>query len=236
MFTWICPQCGREVPPSYTECPTCAERQKLATAPPPPAPPQPAPPQYHVAAPPQPQYAPPQYAQQPQYAQPQQPVYTIGEHKKGMPAWLAAVLTLAVVGGGLFGLYKFVAKGDNGKAAATPVKVEQTSAGTGSHPYLKHIEIVGVRLLEDERKRPVVRYVVVNHSPAELAGVELSLTFLASSAKGEAESFSEIKTKVGTLAPYAAKDLEAPLTTKMKIYELPDWQFVKVNFEITAPR
>jgi hypothetical protein len=32
MFTWICPDCGREVPPSYTECPDCAERKKAAVA------------------------------------------------------------------------------------------------------------------------------------------------------------------------------------------------------------
>src|SRR5579883_1907720 len=25
MFTWICPRCGREVPPSYDECPDCAK-------------------------------------------------------------------------------------------------------------------------------------------------------------------------------------------------------------------
>jgi hypothetical protein len=24
MFTWICPKCGREVPPAYTDCPDCA--------------------------------------------------------------------------------------------------------------------------------------------------------------------------------------------------------------------
>ena len=27
MFTWICPQCGREVPPSDNECPDCANRK-----------------------------------------------------------------------------------------------------------------------------------------------------------------------------------------------------------------
>ena len=68
MFTWICPQCGREVPPSYSECPTCAEnRQRAAqglppigagqSAPPPQAPPAPQPtyqqpaPTYPVQAP-----------------------------------------------------------------------------------------------------------------------------------------------------------------------------------------
>src|SRR5512132_3921268 len=45
MFTWICPQCGREVPPSYNECPDCAVTQKTPAAvatPPAPPPPQPA--------------------------------------------------------------------------------------------------------------------------------------------------------------------------------------------------
>ncbi len=32
MFTWICPQCGREVPPSYTECPDCAAKAKGGAA------------------------------------------------------------------------------------------------------------------------------------------------------------------------------------------------------------
>ena len=65
MFTWICPQCGREVPPSYSECPTCAENRQRAAhglppigtagqaAPPPQAPPPQAPPA------PQPTYQPP---------------------------------------------------------------------------------------------------------------------------------------------------------------------------------
>ena len=28
MFTWICPHCGREVPPSYNDCPDCAAKAK----------------------------------------------------------------------------------------------------------------------------------------------------------------------------------------------------------------
>lgn len=34
MFTWICPKCGKEVPPSYLECPNC---QAQDTPPPLPA-------------------------------------------------------------------------------------------------------------------------------------------------------------------------------------------------------
>ena len=59
MFTWICPQCGREVPPAYTECPDCA--RKTATAP------------KQPVAPPE-QEPPPDYTRlQQQYVQPAQP-------------------------------------------------------------------------------------------------------------------------------------------------------------------
>jgi len=30
MFTWICPKCGREVPPSHTECPDCKAAERRA--------------------------------------------------------------------------------------------------------------------------------------------------------------------------------------------------------------
>ncbi|HXM42895.1 MAG TPA: hypothetical protein VN924_16700 [Bryobacteraceae bacterium] len=33
MFTWICPHCGREVPPSYDACPDCAAREQAGGQP-----------------------------------------------------------------------------------------------------------------------------------------------------------------------------------------------------------
>lgn len=53
MFTWICPKCGTEVPPSYNDCPNCAAREKAALAPAPVAAPAPAPAAAPVYVPPQ---------------------------------------------------------------------------------------------------------------------------------------------------------------------------------------
>lgn len=85
MFTWICPKCGTEVPPSYNDCPNCAAREKAAASPPAPvvqapvaqapAPVAPTPvyappaPVYAPPPPPAPVYAPP-VAQAPVYVQP----------------------------------------------------------------------------------------------------------------------------------------------------------------------
>src|SRR5450432_3149131 len=94
MFTWICPQCGREVSPSYDECPDCKARLAAAGTPVPPqapgtsqAPPlqqppyppppyQPVPvPEYAAPQPPLQQQPPVYYQQPPQAPQPTPPYY-----------------------------------------------------------------------------------------------------------------------------------------------------------------
>jgi hypothetical protein len=30
--------------------------------------------------------------------------------------------------------------------------------------------------------------------------------------------------------------MEVPIKTEKRVYELPDWQFLKASFEITAPK
>src|SRR5712692_1411787 len=100
MFTWICPQCGREVPPAYNECPDCSGKQAG----------QPAPPQQGQPQQPQPQQAqrgavitaPPSVtpSQQVSYAPPP-PASGIS-----LPPWLMsivfAILFLAVGAGAYF--------------------------------------------------------------------------------------------------------------------------------------
>src|SRR5262245_56877250 len=107
MFTWICPQCGREVPPSYSECPDCSERAKAAANPqaaaPPPPPIQPVP---QPAAPvPQAPPAPVMPAPMPQAAAPPGIQYVYVEQKRGQPGWLVALLVavgLLAIGAGAY--------------------------------------------------------------------------------------------------------------------------------------
>ncbi len=76
MFTWICPQCGREVPPAYNDCPNCrdlaAQSQQPAAPPSPQAPPLPGVPPPPQAYPTPPSYPTPTgYPTAPNYAPPQ---------------------------------------------------------------------------------------------------------------------------------------------------------------------
>ncbi len=266
MFTWICPQCGKEVPPSSSECPFCAERRQLAAQPPqpqyppqqpayppPPAAPhlpppqpqyQPSPQAAPYAPPPQPQYPPPQpgYQQQPAYYPPpqpappqQQPVYTIDNGRKGMPTWLVALVTLVVIGGGFFGVYRLLST-KNRAPAADAASGPQLPGANSSNPYARYVEVTGVRLLENAAKKPMVRFAVVNHSDAELSGLQLRVTFTTSTAAPGSEPIAVVDAKVGSVPGNGTKDMEFPLATHLRIYELPDWQFVRTSVEITAPK
>ncbi|MGC8882943.1 MAG: hypothetical protein ACP5UT_08910 [Bryobacteraceae bacterium] len=263
MFTWICPVCGAEVPPSEPECPRCAERRRAALAQQPPAQPAAspqagAPPAYAPAVPAQPaaysappvpppiqQASPPQqpsptgaWQAPPQpatYAGQTQPVYVIGEHKprRAVPAWLAAVLTIAVLGGGLFALYRYISAGSSRQQAGEKAApFERPSAQGSAHPFAKYLEVTGIRLLENREKKLVMRFVVVNHAPADLSGFRLRITLEAANAQPGDAMIAVVDAAPGTLPAYGIREMEAPVVTHLKVYELPDWQFLRARTEI----
>jgi hypothetical protein len=260
MFTWICPQCGREVPPSYTECPDCAAKAKAAP-PPQPGPPPPqapayapppgqqqqyAPPPQQYAQPQQQQYAPPQqqYAQQ-QYAPPPTPYAPPPQHygpppARGMnlPVWLLTILFACALGGVLGGLYWIMQsnRAQTGSGPAPTAAVESPAAKPGAkpNPLQKYIEVSGVRFVLDAKKKTQARFVLINHSEADISGLAGNVTIWGRTRKSEedAEGTFSFTTNLG---PFESKELTVPLNTKLKIYELPDWQNVTADVQITAP-
>lgn len=221
MFTWICQQCGRECQPSWTECPDCVKR---AAAPPPP-PPQPA--EHPHAAP---QAAPP-----PQYS------YAVPAPRQAIPAWLMTIVFALAFGGLVGGVYYAIEKmrgpRDAPAAAAPLAKAPAAGAATkGPHPLLKHIEIVGIRITEDPKKKTQVRFVIVNHSGAEITDLSGSLNLIARTAKAGEAPVGTLALKTPSLGPYESKEVTAALDTNLRAYELPDWQNVSVKVEITSPQ
>lgn len=276
MFTWICPKCGGEVPPAYSECPRCAEAQGRVAAAAPAAPPPPVQPQAPAPvyqAPPQPVYAPPAVppyqppAPEPQayqappayqppptyqapppppplveapgaYAPQPQPGYVLPEPKKRMPAWLVVLLVFAVLGGAFYGAYRFFGSGSPSgqqRTSEAAPQVGSIGAEAGAHPFRRHLEVTGLRLYEDGRKNVILRYTVVNHSPAELGGVALRILLTTKNADEKAPAIAEIEAKVGDLPSQGTKEMESIIKTSLRAYELPDWQFLDTRFTVTAP-
>jgi hypothetical protein len=96
-----------------------------------------------------------------------------------------------------------------------------------SDPEFKDIEMIGFRLTEDEQQKAFVQFVVVNHSGADLGeiGAKAELKAIKGRDQQTVGSF-EFKT---TLLAYESKDIKAPLETKLRVYELPDWQFLRAQ-------
>ena len=248
MFTWICPQCGKEVPPAYTECPNCAANAAQggkpdqpppvpaaqpgpppAYAPPPPPgyPPQPPPPQYAYPPPQQPQYAAPP-GPPPGYWMPQQP-------KRALPTWLLTILvaagTTAVIGGAIW----LLSSHSESKPSAA-VENPAAKPGAATNPIQKNIEVSGVRFVEDpkHKTKTLVRFVLTNHSGMDLSGLAGNVTIWGNTRKSEEDAQGSFAFSTG-LGPFQSKDLEVPLNTKFKIYELGDWQNLTEDVQITAP-
>ena len=242
MFTWICPQCGREVPPSYTECPNCTRKPanagQPAAAPPPSAVPIREPEAAAAAEPAAPVIAPlaPPIEPQPVYRAPA-PQEAV-ERRRGLPVWLATVLSALAVVGLVAGVYWVVGYFHGGSSAKPSSAVESPGAKPGSavNPVQKFIEVSSVRFLEDPKNKSkiLVKFVLTNHSEAELNGLAGNATIWASTGRSEedAEGTFEFAT---SLKAFESKELTAPLTGKKKIYELPDWQNMTTDVQITAP-
>jgi hypothetical protein len=228
MFTWICPKCGREVPPAYNDCPNCAPNAAATPA-------EQAEPFAAGVLPPPVQSAPPQALPQ-QPVPVQAPVYAPPPvARAGLPTWLLTILFALAFFGLVVGVYWLVgaARGTNPKPAAA-VESPAAKPNAKTSPYQKYIEISGVRFLVDPKKKTEARFVITNHSNADLLGLGGNVTVWGRTRNSEEDAAGTF-TFSTDLKAYESKELTAPLNTKLKIYELPDWQNVSTDVQITAP-
>jgi hypothetical protein len=104
-----------------------------------------------------------------------------------------------------------------------------------SNPLQKYVEVVGIRLLS-EKQKPVAKFIVVNHSTTEIPNLEANVTLWASTSRSEEDSVGSFSLKVSGLGPNGSQEMTAPLKTKLKPYELPDWQNATAEVQVTSPQ
>jgi len=115
--------------------------------------------------------------------------------------------------------------------------IEVTGPATtlSKHPLAKYIELAGFRLTESKPGQLEVKFIGVNHSEAELPDLELNIHLRTTASKPEDPPVAEFQAKVPALSPLEIHDVSAKVATKLRIYELPDWQFMRAEFDITSP-
>jgi hypothetical protein len=110
------------------------------------------------------------------------------------------------------------------------------AVATKKHPLAKYIELVGFRLSEAGGGKLKVKFAVVNHSEADIGDLGVRVRLTTSSAKPGDPPIGEFDVKVPALGPEEIQDVSAAVPTKLRIYELPDWQFLRAEFEIISPQ
>jgi hypothetical protein len=76
--------------------------------------------------------------------------------------------------------------------------------------------------------------VLVNHSDTDLVGLAGSATILGRTQKSEQDPVGTVAFQT-SMAAQSSKELTMPLTTKLKLVDMPDWQQVTTQVQITAP-
>ena len=151
-----------------------------------------------------------------------------------------SILFAVIFGGVVYGAYSIWQSMKKEPAATSAGDCESPSAVTATgaarnNPILKQIEIAGLRLTQNKAKKTEIRFLVVNHSPGELQDVAGTISLRARTSKREEEPVGACAFKLPSLGPYESKDMVAILNTKLKVYELPDWQNLQAQLQITSP-
>jgi len=242
MFTWICPKCGREVGPSYNECPFCAETGPPKILPPVPVGPHSLQPQYVAPAPPQPQYVPPPPpvpppasapAPLPPPPAPVQQTYLVGadDHKRSIPGWLAAILAFAAVALIAWAFVYFTQSSRQVNPAVAKSAAKQKAAG---NPYAKYLELTGFRINETTGKKLQVQFLAVNHGAADLAGIEGIITLKVKGSEAD-EPAVTFKFSISEVPAFGAKEVVVnAFIQKRKSLDMPDWLFLEPVVEFTS--
>ena len=127
--------------------------------------------------------------------------------------------------------------GNSGTASAKPATTAAAAPETakkGANPLQNQIEITGLRFVT-ENKAPAIRFVVVNHSGADVADLAGNVTLSAGTSKSDEDSIGTFHLTLDNIRAGEIKELTAPLKTKLKGYELPDWQKASADVQITSP-
>jgi hypothetical protein len=81
-----------------------------------------------------------------------------------------------------------------------------------------------------------VQFGVVNHSEADIGDLKLDISLRTSAAKPGEPPLITFPAKIPSLGPSELKQVTVEVPTKLRVYELPDWQFLRGDFQITEPQ
>ena len=123
------------------------------------------------------------------------------------------------------------APSDNAKKTETPARV-----AASSNPAARHLELAGFRVTERTPGKLEIQFGVVNHSDADLGDISLDVALKTTTSKDTDPPLVAFTTKVAAVGPQELKTVSVEVPSKLRPYELPDWQFLKADFKLIEPK
>lgn len=154
------------------------------------------------------------------------------EAKAPLPQWLVMVGVAAVVGMIIASAVWWKQRSTAEPAPVAAVEPGTPAAATNAHPLSKLIELSGFRLAEDKSQKASVKMLIINHSTADTGQLELTVTLKAVNAKSGDTPLATFDVRVPAIEPLGTREVSAPIKTALRAYELPDWQFIRAEFQI----
>lgn len=124
---------------------------------------------------------------------------------------------------------------DNKQTKTGPLEPPGAAAAIGKNPLNKYVEVMGFRIAEQGAGKLKITFAVVNHSEADIGDLGMKIRLTTTASKPTDPPVAEFEAKLASLGPQENKDVTVTVPTKLRIYELPDWQFLRAQFEITSP-
>jgi hypothetical protein len=111
-----------------------------------------------------------------------------------------------------------------------------SQAASGSNSIAKYLELAGFRLDEKGAGTLQIRFALINHSDADLGDITLQVNVRTTTARSGDPPLFAFPATVQGVGPGDVKDVTVTTPTKLRIYELPDWQFLQADFKVTSPQ
>ncbi len=123
-----------------------------------------------------------------------------------------------------------------GAKSPLPAPPPSQVIGKSKNPAAKYLELVGFRTKEKGSGKIEITFGVVNHSEADLGDLAMKVEVRTLESKPADPPVFSFDVKVPSLGPQELKEVSVTVPSKMRVYELPDWQFLRPQFEITEPK
>ena len=121
------------------------------------------------------------------------------------------------------------------KKTFAPPPMHFTATNTSNH-VAKYLELVGFRINERKPGQLQIQFGLANHSEADIGDVKMIVNLGTTAAKLGDPPLITFPASVSKVGPSDLKDVTVDVPTKLRVYELPDWQFLKADFQITEPK